>query len=616
MAKQGKTKLSNIFVWIILALLIIGLAGFGATNFGSARQAVATVGSADVSMNAYYRSLEAELRAYAAQLNRNLTLAEAQAFGIDQQVLGRLLSGAAIEHETSEFGLSAGDSTLAADIRSRSEFQGIDGNFDPAAYEFALQRAGLSVPEFEASIRAEIAGGLLQTAVAANAALPQSYSDQILGFLGERRSFTWVGLTEADLASPLPEPTPDQLRSFYDDDPEAFMRPEQRDITFAWLRPEDVLDDVTFNEEDLLALYEERSALYNLPERRLVERLVFGNTAEAQEAVDRVTSGEQNFEALVDARGLSLEDVDMGDVTKEDLGQSADAVFDIAEPGIVGPVETSLGPALFRVNAILAARVTEYEDVQEELRAEFAGDRARREIADRITEFDDLLAGGASVEELAAETGMSLSNILWSPGSDEDIAGYDDFVREASQASVDDFPSIVELSDGGVFAMRLNAIVPAAPEPFETATDKVAEAWVAEQRQAALSDLASEIAAQVENGARLSSLGYITAVESQTARTAFIDNAPGNLVEQVFGAEPVKPVVVEGDSVVVVALVTEIHAANPDDPDLARIAAAIENDAAQSVANDLLIAFTRAVQNEAGISVDQASLNAIHSQFP
>ena len=616
MAKQGKAKLSNIVVWIILALLIIGLAGFGATNFGNARQAVASVGTADISMNRYARALDSELRAYSSQLGRNLTLAEARSFGIDQQLLGRLLSTAAVEHETSQVGLSVGDETLAEELRTRPEFQGLDGNFDTTAYEFALQRAGLSVSEFEQGIRAEIAGGLVQSAVSANAATAQVYVDSIVSFLGEQRSFSWVALTEADLAETLSEPTSEELQAFYDDDPERFMLPELRDITYAWLRPEDVMDDVDVSEDELMALYEERSSLYNLPERRLVERLVFADDAAAQKAADDIANGATTFEALVESRGLEMEDVDMGDVTSDDLGQSADAVFAASEPGVIGPVETNLGPALFRINGILSARVTPFEDVREELQAEYAGDRARRAVGDRITELDDLLAGGATVEELAEEAGMTLGSIMWSPESDADIAAYDDFAAAAAQVTVDDFPEIVELSDGGVFAMRLNEVIPASPEPFDKAIEKVAEAWAADQLQTALSDLAAELVAQVENGARLSSLGYITAVENRAARTSFLDDAPEGLVTEVFETEQGAATMVEGDATVVVAVVDEIHAADTQSDTNIRIADAIRNDAAQSIANDLLIAFTRSVQNEASITVDQAALNAIHAQFP
>lgn len=616
MAGPRKTKISNVFVWIILGLLIVGLAGFGATNFGTSQQSVASVGSSEIDANRYARALDGELRAYSEQLGRNLTLAEARSFGIDAALLQRLLRSAAIEEETRRAGLSVGDAILAEDLRNNPAFQGIDGNFDETAYEFALSRAGTNVKQFENDLRAEIAGGLVQSAVYGNARMPDSYAQALVSFLGERRSFSWIALSEADLNGDRPAPTDADLQAFYDDNKDSFMLPQTKNITYAWLSPDMVIDDVTVSDEELQAIYDERADEYDQPERRLVERLVFSSQDAAQKAADDIASGATDFETLVAERGLSLEDVDMGDVTADDLGAAAEIVFAAQTIGVAGPAETDLGPALFRINAILAARVTAFDDVAEELRQELAGDAARRSIDDRITEFEDLLAEGATIEELAAEKGMETGQIGWFEGMTDGIAAYEAFAQAAATATTEDFPEILLLEDGGVFALRVDGIVDEMPEPFDSARDRVAEAWQAEQLQTALSDLATELTTKLDAGERLSALGYITANETRMPRQGFIAEAPADLVSAVFDTDAGGNVTVEGNGQVVIAVVKDIHMADPEDADLSRIARAITQDSAQSLADDLLIAFTRAVQNEAGISINQATLNAVHAQFP
>jgi peptidyl-prolyl cis-trans isomerase D len=616
MAGPRKTKISNVFVWIILGLLIIGLAGFGATNFGSSQQSVAGVGSSEIDANRYARALDGELRAYSEQLGRNLTLEEARSFGIDAALLQRLLRSAAIEEETRMAGLSVGDAVLAQDLRTNRAFQGIDGNFDQTAYEFALSRAGTNVKQFEADLRAEIAGNLVQSAVYGNAQMPQSYAQALVGFLGERRSFSWIAVTEADLQGGRAEPSEADLQTFYDDHTDDFMLPLTKNITYAWLSPDMVIDDVQVSDEELQAVYDERADMYNQPERRLVERLVFSSQDAAQKAADDIAGGAVDFETLVTDRGLALEDVDMGDVTIDDLGPAAETVFAAQSTGIAGPVETDLGPALFRINAILAARVTPLEDVADELRLELAGDNARRSIDDRISEFEDLLAEGATIEELAAEKGMQTGTLGWFTGMTDGLAAYETFAEAASVATTEDFPEILLLEDGGVFALRVDDVVDEMPEPFDSARDRVADAWSAEALQTELSDLATELSARLDGGERLSALGFITANETRMPRQGFIAEAPAELVSAVFDTDAGLHVTVEGDGQIIIALVNDVHMADPDDPDLARISQAITQDSAQALADDLLIAFTRAVQNEAGISINQVTLNAIHAQFP
>ncbi len=63
-------------------------------------------------------------------------------------------------------------------------------------------------------------------------------------------------------------------------------------------------------------------------------------------------------------------------------------------------------------------------------------------IADRIDSVDDLLAGGATLEELASETEMQLGQIDWTATTNQDIAAYDAFRDAASTAAEGDFPEV------------------------------------------------------------------------------------------------------------------------------------------------------------------------------
>src|SRR5690606_13946061 len=137
----------------------------------------------------------------------------------------------------------------------------------------------------------------------------------------------------------------------------------------------------------------ERAETYQQPERRLVERLVFGSADEAAAAWERLESGEVEFDALVEERGLTLDDIDIGDVTEKQLGPAGPAVFALTEPGLVGPVDTDLGPAILRMNGILAAENVSFEEAREEILHDYAGDQARRMIANMREQVNDVLAG-------------------------------------------------------------------------------------------------------------------------------------------------------------------------------------------------------------------------------
>jgi peptidyl-prolyl cis-trans isomerase D len=244
-------------------------------------------------------------------------------------------------------------------------------------------------------------------------AAPDTYVTTLLGYLQEQRDVTWARVTPENLTDPLPEPTEDELQAYYEANEAAFTLGETKVITYAQLTPDMLVGTVEIDAGALEAAYQERIDDFVQPERRLVERLVFPTEAEAAQAKAAIDAGETTFDALVEERGLTLEDIDMGEATVESLEGAGAAIFALTEPGVAGPLPSALGPALFRMNAILSAQEIPLEEAEEILRGELAADRARRVIDESVSQIDDLLAGGATLEDLAAETEMELGQIDW-----------------------------------------------------------------------------------------------------------------------------------------------------------------------------------------------------------
>ena len=596
-AAKGRT--TRVLVWIILGLLVVGLAGFGTRNFGGRIRSVGQVGNTEIDVDRYARALGQELRQ----------------FGSDRGVLARLIAAAALENEVTRLGLSVGDREVQRQVLAIPAFAGPDGQFDRDAYEFTLDRTDQTAAEFEDALRVQSASAILQRSVAAGITAPAAYADIILAYIGERRNFSWLELNAANLSDPISEPNEGELLAYYDANPEEFLLPAFKRLTYAWLSPDIVADQIQVDEDDLRARYDERSDIYDVPERRLVERLVFATRLEADAALTDIRAGTAAFDDYVLGRGLSLQDVDLGAVTRADLGAAADAVFALAEPGVAEPVDSDLGPALIRVNAILRARTTSFEDAREVLRDELVTDLARDLIADQISEMSDLLAGGATPEDLASETDMQLGQIDWSEGNTDGIAAIDGFAQAAASIQIGDFPEIAELDDGGIFALRLDELVPERPEPFAEARALVEGAWRAAELAKRLRSEAELLAAKIDAGASISSLGHPVAVQTHVTRNGFIAGAPRELLIAVFALDVGQSIVIEAPGTTLIAQLTEVLPAAADNPDLEQIRARIDDDAAQSIAQDALAAFTRALQLQAGISLNQAALNAVHAQF-
>ena len=615
MAMKARS-LSRTFVWVLLLLLIVGLAGFGATNFSGTVRTVGSVGDKDISTEAYSRALQNEMRALEAQTGTAIPFAQAEQFGLPRQVLSQLVTARAFDFEAEAIGLSVGDDELAAALSQIPAFQGPDGTFDRDAYRFALQNAGLSEAEFEEDLRDETARTMLQGAVLAGTAPPDTYVDALLAYAGEARAFTHATLDRSSLETGMPVPAEADLEAYYEAHLDDYIRPATKVITYAWVTPAMILDTVEVDEEALRAAYDERAETYDVPERRLVERLVFADEAAARQARSRLDAGETDFETLVTDRGLDISDIDLGDVTRDALGAAGDAVFAAAPGAVVGPVQSSLGPALFRVNGVLAAQSTSFEEARDALRDELALDRARRVIESQAQVYDDELAGGATLEQLASDTEMQLGQIEWAGESQDGIAGYEAF-RTAAQALQDgDFPAIEPLGDGGVFALRLDEVLPEAPLPFEEVRDRVQEGWERARATEALTEAAEALVAQVGDGQTFGDLGLDSTSEPGLTRDAQVTGLPQGLLEAVFEMEPAQIRILPGNGEVTIVRLDEVIPVDPEAEPSQALAERLREQAANDVAQDLFRALAADIQSRAEVRINQQALSAVHTQMP
>lgn len=612
MAAKG---ISNTMAWIILGLLIIGLGGFGVTNLSGSVRSVGSVGDQEIDVNDYSRALQREIRAIEAERGEPVSFAQAREMGVSDAVLARLIAAAAFDDEAQRIGLSVGDDVLHAEIVAMQQFRGVDGKFDRDAYRYALEQAGLTESRFEADMRAETARSFIQAAVVSGVQMPEGYMQTLTDYLGQRREVTWAVLGRDDLTTGLPVPDEADLAAWHEAHAERYTLPERKRITYAWLTPGMVLDSVEIDEAALREAFDERAEEYNRPERRLVERLAFPDEAAAEAARARVASGEADFETLVAERGLELADTDLGDVTRDELGAAADAVFAAEVGDVVGPLPSGVGPALFRVDARLEAQTTSFEDARATLHEELAAGRARRVIEGRIDAIDDLLAGGATIEDLAAETKMKPGSIDWHDGMSEGIAAFEAFRAAAAALGAGDYPKVITLDDGGIFAMRLDEVIAPELQPLDAVRDEVAAAWSTERLVEELKKQVGPAVSRLESGASFEDVGLTEDASRTVTRRSFLADAPAALLEEVFRLEPGHVGLVGGAGRLFVVRLEKVLDPDPDDPDLAQLQGLLRQQAASGLAQDLFQVLANDIRARAGIELDQAALNAVHANF-
>ena len=615
MATKKKSGASKLAAWVIVGLLMFGMIGLGAAGLNGTQRSLGTVGEKNVSISSYSDALQSETSRFQEQIGRALTQQEVQSIGLDQRALNRVINTRALDQLVSDLGLSTGDARIRSQVLEIPAFQGLDGQFDRVAYAEVLQQNNLKEVDFENSLREDSARGLLQQAVLVGINMPPAYSEAIVSYISETRDFSWARLTPKDLVTATPVATQEDLVTFHTENALQFTVPAAKTIAYIWLTPEIMAESIEVSDINLRASYEARSDEFIQLPSRLVERIIFPTQEEAQNAMDAIREGKSTFKQVVEGRGLTLQDVDLGGVTETSLGDAGTLVFALTEPGVAGPAVTDLGPAIFRVNALLDGNVQTFEMVKDELRTDAALDMAINEIAFISEEVDDLLSSGATLEDVASETQMELGTVDWHVATENGIASYDEFQTAAASVTPEDFPTLTNLGDNGLFAIRFEAEVPAVLQPLDDVRKNVATKWKTQTVNQQLVSLAKRIAPQVSLAVPISRFGLTENVEYDMARSDTVEDTPSKLVFTAFETRLGTATVLENGSSVILLIPRKEYAANLEDEQVKSIQNIMQNRINSAIEQDIFEAFSNAARKAVNVDINQTTLRSVNNSL-
>ncbi|MFL2791804.1 MAG: SurA N-terminal domain-containing protein [Paracoccaceae bacterium] len=617
MAKALRSKSTNIFVWILLLLLIVGLAGFGAGSFGGSFSTVGSVGDEKVTLKTYIRALNNQLNQISQQTGQQFSLEQAQLLGVDRQVLDQVLAIAALDGQVRKAGISVGDNAVKNQLMNTPAFKGLDGKFDEKAYEFALNQADLSPSEYDEILRKENSRMLLQNAVSNGVKSNETYALTLLNFHRQSRSFSWSKINATNLETPAKDPSNADLNAFYLENADSYKIPESKNISYVSLTPTMLFNQIEVNEEDLKQLYEENIDQYVIAEKRSLQRLIFSNEAEASAAYSAHEDGTKTFEQLVSERDLTLADVSLGELSKTDLDEAvADKIFESNALGIYGPYKTDLGPTLYNVQKIIPGSITTFEEAIDTLQTYTKSENAIEIINGMIDEIDDLLASGATIEEVALDTDMTLKLASYYEGNESvGIEESYEFKLEASKISKEDYPTLITLSDGSILAMRLDSIKPSFLQTFETVKEELEKDWINAENNEKLKILSGDIVAKLKSGATFESLGLIEKNNTDVLRGGSNSEIPTALINKIFKLNITEIGQIEDKNSIFIAKLNGITDFDATAPDNKKWIDYLSAQREQQLAQDYLESFLAAIQNKEGVSIDQKSLNAIQASI-
>lgn len=613
----GKTVLTGIMGLILVSFVIWGI---GPVFNGFNANALATVGSDTVTVEAFRQAFQTELQQLQQRTRRPITSAQAHQYGIDTRVLSRLVSDAVLDDRARSLGLAISQSQIVKAITTDPAFAGPNGQFDRDRFTQLLRENDMNEQGFvrdqrNVDLRQELIQGLV-----GGLAAPQAATEALHALQTETRSIDAVTLQGSAVDLPVPDEA--RLQTFFAARADTFRAPDYRKLVVLPILPSTVAQPDAVSEADVQALYDRtKDTRFSTPETRSVQQIVFPDAQEAAAAAASVKAG-RSFADLATERKLTDKDIDLGRVTRTgayDKGV-ADAAFALPADGVSEPVATAFGAALVHVTGIEPGGVKPLAEVATALRLEIANGRTGEAIRTRHDTVEEARAAGRSLTEAAKAAGLAVTVVdavdatgLGPDGQPVALPDGPALLKAAFASDVGVDNDTLRTPEGGEIFFEVAGIEPARPKTLAEVRPAVEAAWRADEAGRTLADAAAAMVKAIEAGKSLDELaaasgGLPVQHVADVRRSGGTGLAPA-VAAAVFDG-PVGhagSAVGEGNTrVVFKVLGTVVPALDPDSPDVKAMASQYQ----AALADEVVTTYLNDAQSRLGVRINPAAFSA------
>lgn len=607
--------------FILIGLLILSFAIWGVADVftGYQRGALATVGDETITEQEFQRALNNELNAISQQAGRRITLEQARTFGLDQQVMSRLVGAAAVGAHAKEMGLALSDEAIAEGLRRDPNFQDADGNFSRPLLQAIMRQIGVNEQGLIAMRREDELREHVTTAILRTAVVPDPMIDIVYAHRNAKRVVSHFTI-DADKVLEIGDPSEDDLKTTYETNKRRFMTPQRRDFSALVLTPEALKAKAPITDEEIKTAYAQTKSTYDKPEKREIEQIAFQDKAAAEKARSEIEGG-KDFMAVAEANGATEVDVKLGLKTKDELidPKIADAAFSLEGGKVSDPIEGQFTTVLLRVTKIVDGEESTLDEVKDQIRDQLAGEWAAEHLRQLYDQVDEGRASARPLDEIGKDLGIRHFEIKAADSGNKledksialDVPGASTIMATVFGAEVGIEPEPVELPRGGFAWVDVTKVTKPEQKPFDAVKDEVRALWTAKKRRDGLRKAAQDFVKRASEGEDFAKIAADAGGSVKTTEPFTRGQVPDGLtqaaVSQAFVLKSGQAATVEtadGKSRLVVRVDEIVPAGDPDKD----AKTALRNELSQQLRTDQIAVYLAKLQERYGVDINQAAL--------
>ena len=507
---------------------------------------LAVIGEEKITATEFNNARETQMRELQQRFRRRLTPKEAEALGLNRQVLARLVGTASINTHARDLNLGIPDASVVKDVQSDRNFQDSSGKFNNAVFQEALRQAGLTERRFTDNRKSDITRNQITDAMLSNVAVPDVMVRILNEFAEETRKVEYF-VFKMDQPETVKEPTDSELEAYYKANIRDYTAPELRKVGVVLLDPADMAKTIEISDADLQQEFEATKQRYEEPERRRIQRITFKNKEDAEKAKADLAKG-RSFQDVAKDAGFTEQEIDLGNLIRSQIADPKvrDAAFKLEQGKSSDIIETGLGPAIINVSVIEAGVTADFDKVKDQVRTSIATRKGADKVTTTYEAILEDLGGGADVKQAAENHGAKyvIYDAVDRTGKDADAKVIDAFTGKPALLAAlfgnDEGSELepIDLNNGRYAFADVIKISKERQKPLKEVRQKVVTDYKQTQRNTAVATKAKELTGKANNGTALTELATQSGAEIKTSaafkRTARIDGIPQSVINQAF----------------------------------------------------------------------------------
>lgn len=525
MLQNIRDNAQGVIAKIIIGFICITFALFGVDalfGISSSGKPVAEVNDREIDERDLNRALETRKRRLIAEMGEDVDPSVLEDPALRTQVLEELVQREVLLQKARDLGMEFSARQVEEMLVNTPEFQ-VDGTFNQGVFERAVRAQGMSPAMFRDFLREEMMLSQLQFGLEQSGFVTKAELEVAVQLQGQTRDLAWLTISAQEQGASL-EFVEDDLRAYYEANPEQFSLPERVGVEFVVIDRAQLSETLEISDESLQQAYEAEVSALQAGEERLAKHILFEVPEGAAEEKVRERAASVRADIM---DGLTFEEAvakysedvgsrenggDLGWIARGGFfGEKFEEALFGQQVGLVSePVRSGFGYHLLLVTEVRAEEPPAFEEMRPALEA-----RARREqvlqlYAEKIEELSALAFESGDLQEPSTALELKIwrtglfdqageivaeADLEWVASKKFRDVAFSDEVRIEGVNS-----DLFEPRDGVAVVLRVVERKPGEPQPFAEVQEKIEAALRRERGAEMAAKLGAELLEKLRAG--------------------------------------------------------------------------------------------------------------------